>query len=167
MITKDLNIIVAVANDGAIGGKGDLLWHIGEDLRYFKTVTSGCTVLMGRKTWESLPFRPLKNRRNIIISADKNYEATGGEVFSSLEEAMVSCGDNEKVFCIGGGKVYEQFMPLCNRLYLTKIYADFEADTFFPDITDSIFDLESESALFVDEQTKLKFRFFIYKRTQV
>lgn len=164
MSTKDLNIIVAVANNGAIGEKGNLLWHISEDLRYFKATTSGCSVLMGRKTWESLPFKPLKDRRNIVITNNEDYEAAGAEIFTSIQAALASCRGDEKLFCIGGGKIYEQFLPFCNRIYLTKVYADFEADTFFSDITELPFALESESDLFTDLKTNLRYRFMVYKR---
>ncbi|MDR1847634.1 MAG: dihydrofolate reductase [Bacteroidales bacterium] len=132
MSTKDLNIIVAVANDGAIGKRGDLLWHIKEDLLHFKKVTAGHTVLMGRKTWESLPFKPLKNRRNIVITANKDYKAEGAEIFHSIDAAIDSCDETEKVFCIGGGMLYEQMLPLCNHLYITRVYTTYDADTFIP-----------------------------------
>ncbi|MDR1005370.1 MAG: dihydrofolate reductase [Bacteroidales bacterium] len=161
---KSINIIVAVANNGAIGDKGNLLWHIGEDLRYFKATTLNSTVIMGRKTWESLPFKPLKHRRNIVITSNANFEAKDAQIVTSFEAALAMIGDDETAFCIGGGKVYEQFMPFCNRIYLTKVYADFDADTFFPIIDEQDFELESSSEIFTDANNNLRYRFEIYKR---
>ncbi|MDR1725386.1 MAG: dihydrofolate reductase [Bacteroidales bacterium] len=162
---KNFNIIVAIDNKGGIGKNGNLLWHISEDLRYFKKITNGCTVIMGRKTWESLPFKPLKNRRNIIMTNNFEYNTnTKAEVIHSLNEVFSKINDTETVFCIGGGKIYEQFLPYCDTIYITKVFADFEADTFFPNISEQHFSLIEKSPVYIDDNTNLKYQFCIYKR---
>ncbi len=129
-----ISIIVAIAENGAIGKDGDLLWHISEDLKHFKKITTGHTVVMGRKTWESLPIKPLPNRRNIVLTNNKNYIAEGAEVFFSVEGILESCKKEEEIFCMGGGMLYKEMLPLCNTLYLTQVSGNFDADTFFPEI---------------------------------
>ncbi|MBD5357842.1 MAG: dihydrofolate reductase [Bacteroides sp.] len=126
----DVNIIVAAGKNGAIGRRGDLVWHISSDLKRFKTLTMGHPVIMGRKTWESLPKRPLPGRRNIVVSRNPEFEATGAEVVSSPEEALRLTG-GEEVFIMGGAQLYEAFFPLATRVYLTEIDADCsDADAF-------------------------------------
>jgi dihydrofolate reductase len=161
-----ISIIVAVASNGAIGKNGDLLWHIKDDLKYFKEITLGHTVLMGRKTWESLPKKPLPNRRNIVITKNKNYSANGAELFLSLEAALNSCGTAEEVFCIGGGTIYEQILPFCNKLYVTKVEKDFDADTFFPKIDPNLWKIEktAQKNSQKDEASGLTYKFEVYSR---
>lgn len=126
-----VSLIVAISLNNAIGRNNQLLWHISEDLKYFKKVTSGHTIIMGRKTWESLG-RPLPNRRNIVISRSlKAIE--GAEVFPSIEDALAACNTEREVFIIGGGEIYKQTLPIANRLYLTIVAQMIDdADTFFP-----------------------------------
>ena len=134
-----ISIIVAVADNLAIGKDNNLLWHISEDLKYFKRITGGHTVIMGRKTWESIG-RPLPNRRNIVISRSLKADSlAGAEVFPSLEDAIsASAGggsSSEEVFIIGGGEIYRQALPIADRLYLTIVHtAIYDADTFFPEV---------------------------------
>lgn len=131
---KGMTIIVAVASDGAIGRGGDLLWHISADLKHFKALTLGKCVVMGRKTWESLPRRPLPGRRNIVISSREDYRAEGAEVFRTPAEAFVSAAsDGEEFFIIGGGRIYAEALPMAEALELTEIRRPApEADTWFP-----------------------------------
>jgi dihydrofolate reductase len=129
---KKISIIVAVAKNFAIGRNNDLLWHIPEDLKRFKRITLGHPVIMGRMTYLSLPFRPLKNRTNIVITDNPVESFDGCITVHSIEEALNLCNENEESFIIGGGSVYRQFLPHCNKLYLTMVHKDFEADTFFP-----------------------------------
>ena len=126
-----ISVIVAVAQNGIIGGDNALLWHISEDLKRFKQLTGGHAVVMGRKTFESLG-RPLPNRRNVVISRRKDYVPEGVEVVASLEEALARFPVEEEVFIIGGGQIYAQAMPLADRLYLTTVMHDYEGDTRFP-----------------------------------
>lgn len=118
----ELNIIVARGRDGAIGRGGDLIWHIGADLKRFKVLTMGHPVIMGRKTWESLPKRPLPGRRNIVLSRTPGYVAEGAQVVASPGDALALAGDG--AFVMGGAHVYEAMMPLATRVYLTEIDAD-------------------------------------------
>ena len=131
---KKISIIVAIAQNNAIGLNNELLWHIPEDLKRFKRITSGHQVIMGRMTYLSLPFRPLKNRTNIVITDNLEERFEGCITVHSIEEAVGLCSVNEESFIIGGGSVYRQFLPMCNKLYLTLVHKDFKADTFFPEI---------------------------------
>jgi dihydrofolate reductase len=126
-----LSIIAAVARNGAIGKNNQLLWHISEDLRYFKQITSGHTVIMGRKTFESIG-KPLPNRANIVISRTLAPENNGVSVVPDLNAAIAQCRNEAEVFIIGGGSIYREALPLARRLYLTEVHADCDGDTFFP-----------------------------------
>ena len=132
-----ISIVAAVADNGAIGKDNQLLWHITEDLRYFRKLTTGHTVIMGRKTWESIG-KPLPNRRNIVVSkslsaADLKIVNGSVEIYPSLEAAL-SASENE-VFIIGGGEIYSQAIPFADKLYLTRVHICVEdADTFFPGV---------------------------------
>lgn len=131
-----MNLIVAVDENWAIGKDGDQLIYLKEDLKRFRTLTSGHTVILGRKTLATFPGgRPLKNRRNLILSRNPQLQVEGAEVFSSVEELVKQA--DEEAFVIGGASVYEQFLPYCNRAYITKIHAAFPADTYFPDLDKS------------------------------
>lgn len=128
-------IIVAVADDGAIGEDGRMPWHFSDDLKYFKAVTMGHPVIMGRNTWFSLPRRPLPGRRNIVVSRDPQFIPEGADKASSPEEALQMCASGEMPFIIGGGRLYEAMLPLVNKIYLTRVHATFpDADTRFPQI---------------------------------
>lgn len=130
-----LSIIVAIARNGIIGctnedGRGALPWHLPEDLKHFKETTNGHPIIMGRKTWESLG-RPLPNRRNMVISRQANYTATGAEVFTSLPDALAAIG-GDPAFIIGGAELYKQALPLAGQLIITEVGLDAEGDTRFP-----------------------------------
>jgi dihydrofolate reductase len=131
---KPISIIVAIAQNYAIGMNNDLLWHISEDLKRFKQLTSGHTVVMGKRTYYSLPFRPLKNRTNIVITDIEGEEIDGCVMAYSIENAIEKMDSDKENFIIGGGSVYRQFIPYAQKIYLTIVHKDFEADTFFPEI---------------------------------
>lgn len=129
-----LSIIVAIASDGAIGRANDLLWHLPADLKRFKELTTGHTILMGRKTFESLPRGPLPNRRNIIISRSLPTQP-GAEVYPTIQQALEACASDGEVFIIGGGEIYRQLLPNTERIYLTRVQASFpDAEVFFPEL---------------------------------
>lgn len=135
-----LSIIVAVSENNAIGQKGGLLCHLPADLKHFKEITSGHPVLMGERTFLSLPKRPLPNRRNIVLTDNPLFAADGVDIIHSLEEAtqLIKENPNSEFFIIGGGMVYRQFFPLADKLYITRIHHSWpEADTFFSEIKDS------------------------------
>ena len=137
-----MNLIVAIDRKGAIGRRGELLYHISADLRRFKALTTGHTVVMGRKTFESLPKGALPNRRNIVVSRSSGYSAPGVEVAHSLE-AAVAMADSKDIYIIGGAEIYRQALPLVDRLRLTVIDAETaDADTFFPALPLDEFSIE-------------------------
>jgi dihydrofolate reductase len=127
-----ISFVVAVSKNGVIGREGGLPWHISSDLKRFKEITMGKPVVMGRKTWESLPRRPLPGRRNIVITRSKDFVADGAEVAATPEEALKLCGDTPEVAVIGGGEIYRLFWPLVDRLYLTEVDLEVAGDTHFP-----------------------------------
>lgn len=139
-----LSMIVAAAEDGAIGRGGDLIWRISADLKRFKALTMGHTIIMGRKTWDSLPKGALPGRRNVVVTRDKNFSAEGADVYNSLEDAIDSCQGAE-TFIIGGAQIYRQAMPMVSKLFLTRVYASYpDADAFFPEIIADEWDIANE-----------------------
>lgn len=132
----EIILIAAVAANRAIGRDNQLLWQIPEDMAHFKALTSGHAVLMGRKTWESLPerFRPLPGRRNIVISRQRDYAAPGADVAHALADGIALAQSAEKLFIIGGAEIYAQAMPLADRLEITEVALTPEADAWFPEI---------------------------------
>lgn len=131
-----VSIIVAVANNNAIGGNNQLLWHISADLKRFKAITSGHAIVMGRKTYESIG-KPLPNRQNIVITRNRELTLPGADVVESIDVAK-AVAKGEELFIIGGGEIYRQTIALADRIYLTRVWADYKADTFFPEIDMSI-----------------------------
>jgi dihydrofolate reductase len=132
-----LSIIVAMSSNRVIGVNNSLPWHLSEDLKHFKTLTTGHTILMGRKTYESIG-KPLPNRRNIVISRNLNAFYGGVEVVHSLEDAFSTSSNDKEVFIIGGSNIYEQSLHLVEHLYITEIKKAFEGDAFFPEIDKSL-----------------------------
>lgn len=134
---KPISIIVAIAQNNAIGKDNQLLWHIPADLKRFKQLTIGHTIVMGKRTFESLPIRPLPNRRSVVITDIPGEEIEGCTMAYSIQDAISKMDDEKENFIIGGGSVYRQFLPLADQLYLTIVEKDFEADTFLEiDYTD-------------------------------
>ena len=134
MTSKNISIIVAIAENFAIGKNNDLLFHLPNDLKRFKGITTGNTIIMGRNTLLSLPKWPLPNRRHIIITDNKEDAFPGCEIVFSIEEALEKVKDEKEAFIIGGGSIYKQFFPYANKLYLTLVHKPFDADVFFPEI---------------------------------
>lgn len=128
-----ISIIVAVAKNNVIGKDNKLPWHLPEDLKHFKELTSGHTVIMGRKTFESIG-RPLPNRKNIVISRNENFKANDMEVVHSIEQALDLTKNEDEVFIIGGAEIYKQALLLVNKIYLTRINKDYEGDAYFPEL---------------------------------
>lgn len=126
-------LIAAAAQNNALGKDNQLLWHLPDDFKRFKQVTSGHYIVMGRKTFESFP-KPLPNRVHVIVTRQKDYQPDGCLVAGSLEKAIALCPEDQEVFIIGGGEIYKQALPLADKIDLTRVHATFEADTFFPEI---------------------------------
>ena len=157
------NIILATDNNGGIGFKNKLPWHFSTDFRFFNTITSNTNnileksiVIMGRKTYESLPkeYRPLPNRINIVITRDKSYQAKGCLVVNSLEEALRKADNDKEIFIIGGGQIYREGLKFAERIYLTKIHKNISGDTYFPKL--------NKFWKLVDEEEKSGFSFLTY-----
>lgn len=162
-----ISIIVAVAKNLAIGRNNQLLWHLGEDLKYFKRTTSGHPVIMGYNTFLSVGGRPFPNRRNIVVNnALPDGVRDGVECFSSLDSALKAAQESDdEVFVIGGGMMYRTSMPVADRLYITEVDKVVEdADTFFPEIDSSIWKEISRSPKAKDEKTGLEYSFVVYER---
>lgn len=160
-----ISIIVAIAENYAIGKKGDLLCHMPTDLKHFKEITSGKTVMMGERTFFSLPKHPLPNRRNIVLTdvAGKTFE--GAEAVYSIDEMVKCIQGEEEAFVIGGGMVYRQMMPLADKLYITHIHHSWEdADTFFPEIKESEWKLLNAEHHFADEKNPYNYTWATYGR---
>jgi dihydrofolate reductase len=137
-----LALIAAIDRHNALGRGGELLWHESDDQKHFRRVTMGCPVIMGRKTWQSLParFRPLPGRRNVVLTRDAAWQAPGAERAASLDAALQLVADADKAFVIGGGDLYALALPRADELVLTEIDAAFDsADTFFPALDSSRF----------------------------
>jgi len=162
--TKEITIIAAAAENTALGKDNRLIWHIPKDLKRFKRLTSGHTIIMGRKTFESLP-KALPNRHNIVVSKNKSYTAEGASVCHNLEEAIALAEDDSQPFIIGGGQIYEQAMEIAHKIELTRIHKDYEADTFFPFIDLSKWKIISEESFegFKDEPSHFSYLTYIKK----
>lgn len=158
-----MTIILAADNDLAIGKDGGLLAHIPEDMKFFRETTKGKTVVMGRKTWDSFPKKPLPNRENCIISRTMT-NAEGAKIFRSVEEFTDYAGTvNNEIFVIGGGEIYRQLLPFCDKAYITRIYESFGGDVFFYDIEHDKDWILSEVSPVIESECR-NIRFFLYER---
>ena len=162
-MTPKISLIVAVAKNGIIGTGGTMPWHITEDFAHFKAVTIGHSVVMGRKTYESIG-RPLPRRRNIVITRNAELAIEGCEMASSLEGALAMCAGEEEVFVIGGGEIYRQAMPLADKLYITHVGVEVEGDTRFPEIDPTIWREVSREEFDQGKEFDHPFSFVDYER---
>lgn len=158
-----ISIIVAIAQNGTIGDKNALLWHIKEDMRFFRTTTSGHPVIMGRKTFESLGSKPLPKRKNIVITRS-DVEFEGAFVAHSLEEAIAMADDDVEVFIMGGAQIYAQALDIADRMYITRVERDYEGDTSFPEVDYSKWKLVAEERYERGEDYDSPFSFLTYDR---
>lgn len=159
-----ISIIVAVTENMAIGKNNDLLCHIPDDLKRFKAITKGHTVIMGKRTYESLPRRPLPDRRNIVITDVAGEQIPGCEMAYSIQDALQKCNSSDEHFIIGGASVYRQFLPYTDRLYLTLIHKSLEGDVFFPEIDFSQWVLIDEEVCTPEKDLDFDYSFLIYDR---
>ena len=160
-----VSIIVAIAQNGTIGDKNALLWHIKEDMRFFRTTTSGHPVIMGRKTFESLGSRPLPKRKNIVITRS-DVEFEGAFVAHSLEEAIAMAEGDEEIFIMGGAQIYAQALEVADRMYITRVERDYEGDTSFPAVDYSKWCLAKEERFERGEDFDSPFAFLVYERVR-
>ncbi len=164
-----ISIVVAMADDNAIGANGKLLWRLPKDMQYFKEVTWGHHVLMGRKTWDSIPpkFSPLPGRVNIIVTRQKGYVSEGAKVVESVEEGIeiARLAGEQELMIIGGGEIYQQALPHTNKIYLTRVHHTFaEADTFFPQLNMAEWNAVNGEWNMADEKNEFDFEFIVLER---
>jgi dihydrofolate reductase len=159
-----LSLIAAVASNGVIGRANQLPWRLPEDLAYLKRVTLGHCVIMGRKTFESIG-RPLPQRRNLVVTANPQWQATGVEATGSLVEALARCPDEEEVFVLGGERLFRESLALAQRLYITHLDRDYPGDTFFPAIPPQFIELRRETHRAAADPD-LQFHFVTYERRE-
>lgn len=162
-----ITIIAALAENNAIGFENKLIYWLPNDLKRFKALTTGHTIIMGRKTFESLPKGALPNRRNVVLSRQKDYSAPGAETFSSLEEALRACTSEEDLFIIGGASLYREAMEYTDRLCLTHVEnTPAQADAFFPEIDRQQWTIVRDEKHEQDEKHHYRYRFTDYERKQ-
>ena len=161
--TTELTIIVAAGENNAIGKDNDLIWHLSDDLKRFKKLTNGHHIIMGRKTFESFP-KPLPNRIHIVITRQKDYQAPDGVIIvNNLEDAIDAARKDQQPFIIGGGEIYKQSMNLADKIELTRVHETFEgADTFFPEIDETIWKEIARTTHDADEKHEHAFSFITY-----
>lgn len=157
-------LISVLDENNGIGKDNKLLCYLPADLKRFKKLTSGHTIIMGRKTFESLPNGPLPNRKNIILSRNKDYSAAGAEIIHSIDELDKICDNDEFVFVIGGEEIYKLFLPKAEHLYITRTHHKFEADAFFPEFLSENWELLNEEKHLPDEKNKFSYSFLDYRR---
>jgi dihydrofolate reductase len=157
------SLVVARARNGVIGRDNKLPWRLPADLAYFKRVTLGHAVIMGRRTWESIG-RPLAGRHNIVVTRDRNYRAEGATVVGSLDEAWSAAGDVEEAFVIGGTSLFSEALPLADRIHLTEVEADVEGDTWFPAFDRSQWQEREVARRPRDERHEYPFRIVVLER---
>lgn len=170
----NLSLIAAVSANGmGIGSNNQLLCHITEDLKRFKKLTLGHTVVMGRNTFDSLPKKPLPKRRNIVLTHDENFnyevsqDATDKlEIAHSIDELLKMVEGEDEVFVIGGGQIYQTLLPFANKLYITWLYGEFDADTFFPKIDTNVWRIDTQSPISICEDGDIPYAFYNYVKRQ-
>ena len=158
-----LSIIVAISENNAIGKNNRLLWHLPADLKHFKELTTGHTIIMGRKTYDSIG-KPLPNRRSIVITRSTDLVIEGVEVVNSLAHAIELCKQDEEAFIIGGAEIYQQAMPYTTGIHLTKIHQSYEADTFFPEINPLTWREINSNTYAADEKNNVAYTFSTLER---
>jgi len=162
---SEISIIAAVADNFAIGKANDLPWYLPADLKHFRQLTTGHAVVMGKRTFESLPKGPLPNRKNIVLTSIMSEGVNEGYFEAdSLEDAVYLCEHEEKVFIIGGATVYKQSINKVNTMYITWIHKSFTADTYFPEVNFKEWNEVSREDYDADEQNQFPYSFSVYKR---
>ena len=156
-------LIAAVAENYALGKNNDLLWHLPNDFKRFKEITSGHHIIMGRKTFESFP-KPLPNRTHVIITRQQDFKHEGCIVVSDIEKAIAACPKNEDLYIIGGGEIYSQSIHFADQLDITKVHHSFDADVYFPEIDPEIWELTSEKFNPKDEKHPFDYTFQTFVR---
>jgi dihydrofolate reductase len=159
-----VSIIVAVSDDLGIGKNNDLLWNIPEDLKRFRKLTYGNTVIMGKRTWESLPRKPLAGRKNVVITDVPHERFENAVTAYSIEDALAKCEKGEEIFIIGGGSIYKQFMALADRLYITHVHKKAPADVYFPPIDPQTWKVLEKEEFKTGDENKISYTYVVYER---
>ncbi len=159
--TKEITIIAAVSENNVLGKNNKLIWHIPNDLKRFKKLTLGHSVIMGRKTFESIA-RPLPQRKNIILTRNKNYKAKGAVIAHNVKEALNFCENDNQPFIIGGGEIYKLFMSISNKIELTRIHKSYDGDAFFPEILEEKWKLVNSKKNNLNETKIINFSYLTY-----
>ena len=159
-----ISIIAAISEDCGIGKNNDLLWNIPEDLKRFKRLTWGKTVIMGKKTWESLPKKPLPGRKNVVMTDVPDETIVNAVTAYSLEDTLSKCAGDEEIFIIGGGSIYRQFMPLAGRLYITHVHKSVPADIYFPEIDKNTWKIVEKDDSGSNKNDEIPYTYIIYER---
>lgn len=163
-MSKNITLIAAAGENNELGKDNNLLWHLPDDFKRFKTLTTGHHIIMGRKTFESFP-KPLPNRTHIIITRSENYSVPEGcIVVNSLQKAIDNCPENETIYIIGGGEIYKQSIAIANCIELTRVHSAFDADTFFPEINQEDWKLNQSEFHDQDERHSFSFTFETYSK---
>ncbi len=157
-----ISIIAALTDDLLIGADNQMIWHLPSDLKHFKTLTLGKPILMGRKTYEAIG-RPLPERRNVIISRQKDLQYEGCEVYDSLDKALGAVKDAPEIMIIGGGEIYKQALPKANTMYLTYVHHDFTGDTYFPEWDDEKWQEVERQDFDPDDKNRYSYSFVTLK----
>ena len=160
---SDITLIAAAAENNALGKDNDLVWHLPDDFKRFKRLTTGHYIIMGRKTFESFP-KPLPNRIHVVITRQKDYQADGAIIVHSLEDALQAAKDDPQPFVIGGGEIYNQALDIADKIELTRVHGTFEADTFFPEFDKDQWKLISSEHHDKDERHAYSFTYLTYQR---
>ena len=160
---NQLSIIVAISANNAIGKNNQLLWHLPADLKHFKAITSGHPIIMGRKTYDSIG-KPLPNRRNIVITRQADLSIPNVEVVNSLQEAIALCEEEDQVYVIGGAEIYKQALTFVNKIYLTIVHQNYEADAFFPELNKNEWKEITKEDHPVDEKNNVAYTFSTLER---
>ncbi len=158
-----ISLVVAASTNNVIGRDGGLPWHLPDDLRHFKRLTTGKPVIMGRRTFESIG-RPLPNRHNLVMTRDPDYAAEGCDVVTSVDEALDAAAGAGEVMVIGGGQVYRDFLPHADRIYLTRVQAEVDGDTYFPEIGEAEWLLVSTEHHADDDRHDYAFDLMVFER---
>lgn len=158
-----ITMIAAAAKNNALGKDNTLLWHLPDDFRRFKKLTTGHHIIMGRKTWESFP-KPLPNRTHIVITRNKKYRAPGAVIVHNMKNALAYAKEDSNIFIIGGGEIYTIGLDYATHIELTRVHDAFEADAFFPEIDNEVWELKESHLHDVDDRHEYAFTFETYKK---
>jgi len=160
----EISLVAAIAKNNVLGKDNKLIWHLPADLKMFKNLTSGNTILMGRKTFDSIG-KALPNRENVVITRDVNFKQQGCLVYNSIESALESLKLSDKIFIVGGAQIYNECLSIADKLYITHLDLEVEGDVFFPKIDSNVWRLTQNTEGLIDEKNLIPYRFSIYERS--